>query len=234
MDDDVFGGEDDGPKDIDEVREHLEQNENQPDEGPKVEDSKKEEKKEEKNNDDEKAPDEEDIFNMIRDNDQKKEKIFPEGKEFNKLECYFKKIKIPSKKRTENVPEDQLKNLNESYGIFFCYQTNPATKCKCEPEKLICPNCMKNTQKIYGLKSHYLINSMGRVCTYKKGKIFCKGKFSKIEDDYYKTNNIKYCYNYVCGHSGQCESCQNLTEKMENYFDPNLMKKLKERDNGLN
>ena len=214
MDDDVFGGEDDEPKNVDEVREQINQKENQPDEGPKVEDSKKEEKKEEKNDDDEKAPD--------------------EGKEFNKLECYFKKIKIPSKKRTENVPEDQLKNLNESYGIFFCYQTNPATKCKCEPEKLICPNCMKNTQKIYGLKPHYLINSMGRVCTYKKGKIFCKGKFSKIEDDYYKKNNIKYSYNYVCGHSGQCESCQNLTEKMENYFDPNLMKKLKERDNGLN
>lgn len=232
--DELFGNEEDNNQgNIDDLKEKA----NQIKEGNYVEEPKVEipDKKEEKKEEDEEAPTEQDLFKIIADNDQKEEKIFPEGKELSQIKSQFKKINL-SEKRTDAVPEDQLKNLG-SYGIFYCYQNNPATGQKCEPEKLICPNCMKNTQKIYGLKPHYLINSMGRVCSYKKGKIFCKGKFSKLEDDYYNDKNktqIKYCYNYVCGHSGQCESCKSLTEKMKNYLDSGLLEKLKERDKGLN
>ena len=98
----------------------------------------------------------------------------------------------------------------------------------------MCPNCMKNTQKKYGLKPHYLINSKGRVCTYKRGKMYCKGKFRKLELDNGQNKGIKYSYNYVCGHLGQCDSCKSLTKLMDKYFGGELMKKLVERDKNMN
>ena len=233
--DDLFGDEegDNMPGNIDDIKKKVEQiKDGTYVEPPKV---KPIEKNEEKKDADKEIPTEDDLFKFIEANNQKEEIKFPEGNELSQIESKFKKIKV-SEKRTDSFPPEQLDNLG-SYGIFYCYQNNPASKEKCEPEKTICPNCMKKTQKLYGLKPHYLINSKGRVCTYKRGKIYCKGKFSKFEDDYYKGKNnvnIKYFYNYVCGHSGQCESCKSLTEKMDNYFSPDLMKKLKERDNGLN
>ena len=63
--------------------------------------------------------------------------------------------------------------------------------------------------------------------------MYCKGIFTRIEDDKIEANKIKYSINYVCGHSGQCDSCKSLTQKMEKYFGPTLFKKLKERDNRL-
>ncbi len=61
--------------------------------------------------------------------------------------------------------------------------------------------------------------------------MYCKGKFSKLDE---KNKGIKYSYNYVCGHSGQCDSCKSLTHIMDKYFDPALMKKLVERDKSMN
>ena len=173
-----------------------------------------------------------DIHKIIEDNSQKQEKVFPDGNEFNRFQCNFKKIEIPKINKDLFSP-DIIKTFNDKYGIFFCNKTNPITNGKCEPEKEICPDCMKNTQKMYGLKPHYLINSMGRVCTYKKQKMYCLGKLSRIEDDNKETNKIKYSINYVCGHSGQCDSCKSMTKKMEKYFEPNLYNKLKQRDNKL-
>ena len=175
-----------------------------------------------------------DLIKIITHNSQKEEKVLPEGNEFDHIECFFKKIKKNfkdiNKKNIDSFPPEIIKNWNKDYGIFYCNKENEITKEKCEPEKEICADCMKNTQKMYGLKPHYLINSMGRVCTYKKGNIFCLGKFSKIIEE----NKINYSINYVCGHSGQCNSCKSLTEKKEKYFGSFLMNKLLERDKSVN
>jgi len=216
-----------GPVDMDEIRqkakEIIENKEN-------VESKVSEEPKETpKSGENDEIPGEKDLFDIVAANSKKDEKVFPEGNDLTKLECFFKKVDI-SKPKKELFSENELYNFTGSYGIFYCYKKNDITKSTCEPEKEICPACMKNTQKMYGLKSHYLINSMGRVCTYKRGKIYCLGKFSRILEDNTKKNNIKYSFNYVCGHSGQCDSCKSLTEKMEKYFGPELMKKLRERD----
>ena len=178
------------------------------------------------------VPEDDDLIEIIKKNSQKEEVVFPEGEDFNHIECFLKKIKLPEINKEQFKPE-VIKNFNESYGIFFCDKKNSITNENCEPEKEICPTCMENTQKMYGLKPHYLINSKGRVCTYKKNKIYCLGKFSRMEDDNKEKNKIMYSINYVCGHSGQCNSCKSMTEKMEKYFGSELMKKLQKRDKKL-
>ena len=97
-------------------------------------------------------PDEQDLFKMIEANAQKEEKIFKEGNtQENTLICFFKKIDV-SKKKTDLIPPEQLKNLNESFGLFYCYQKNPVTGVDCEPGNLMCPKCMQNSQKLYGYR----------------------------------------------------------------------------------
>ena len=71
-----------------------------------------------------------------------------------------------------------------------------------------------------------LLNDKGRVCTYKRNKIYCNGKFQKEDNQ----NGIVYSYNYVCGHSGQCDACKKLSKHYELYFDKNLLEKLRKRD----
>ena len=195
----------------------------------KIENKEKEKKEEEKekNEENEKVPQFQDLFKIIKGNAQIQEKSYPEGEEFNSIQCFFKKIKLSNN-------SNSIENFNESYGICFCNKINDFTKSKCEPKNEMCPNCMKNTQKKYGLKPHYLINSKGRVCTYKRGKMYCKGKFRKLELDNGQNKGIKYSYNYVCGHSGQCDSCKSLTKLMDKYFGGELMKKLIERDKNMN
>ena len=225
--------EDNGVPDIDEIRQKAKEIiENKENVEPKINEESKESKESKETprpGENGEIPDEKDLFDIVAANSKKDEKVFPEGNELIKLECFFKKVDI-SKPKKDLFTEKDFYNFTGSYGIFYCYKKNDITKCTCEPEKEICTNCMKNTQKMYGLKPHYLINSMGRVCTYKRGKIYCLGKFSRILEDSTKKNNIKYSFNYVCGHSGQCDSCKSLTEKMDKYFAPELMKKLKERD----
>jgi len=141
---------------------------------------------------------------------------------------YFKKINIPG---IANKKEDKY---DIHYGWFYCEQTNEANGNKCELGKEICPKCMKKTQKIYNLKPHYLINSNGRICTYKKNKIYCLGKLQRTESennsDEVKKMEMNYSIEYTCGHTGQCEPCKNLTKIMDKYFGDNLMKQLKKRD----
>ena len=145
----------------------------------------------------------------------------------DKIRSFFKKIKITKK-------EINQEHFNSYYGLFFCDKKNETTGIECKPGNEICPDCMKKNQKLYGLKPHYLINSMGRVCTFKKSKIYCLGKISKIETlgelKSGKTENINYSIMYVCRHSNQCESCRNLTKIMDNYFDARLLEDLKKRD----
>lgn len=173
-------------------------------------------------------PEEMNLIDIISQNSKKKNLVLPEGNELKKIENNFKKITISQPKK-ELFDQETMKNFNEDYGIFYCGKNNNITNKECIAFNEICPNCMKNTQKMYGLKPHYLINSMGRVCTYKKKKIYCNGRFCRIEEK----GKIKYSINYVCGHSGQCDSCQKLTEFMKSYFGKTLMTKLEERDKKL-
>ena len=85
---------------------------------------------------------------------------------------------------------------------------------------------MKKNQEMYGLKENYLINDRGRICTFKNGKIYCKGKLSKVEN----LNGIDYSFFYECGHPRQCEACKRLTKAMDKYFDNDLLAKLRKRD----
>ncbi len=157
-------------------------------------------------------------------NDQKAE----EEDKVGKIISYFKKINI---KGIAEINED---HYDKEKGWFHCGKLNKDNGNKCEVGKEICPNCMKRTQKLYNLKPHYLINSHGRICTYKNKKIYCLGKLNRIESETKskedKKSEIKYSIAYSCGHSGQCEPCKNLTKIMDKYFDTNLMNKLIKRD----
>ena len=154
------------------------------------------------------------------------EKEFSEENELIIIKCYFKDIKL---KRHDNLfTEAERKKFNKSYNLFFCDADikNNITGVYCEPEKICCLNCMKNNQKMYGLKPNYLINSMGRVCKYKNNKIYCKGELirSEIKD------GIDYYFNFTCRPGMQCYSCQELTKYMDKYYGEKLMNILKNRD----
>ena len=170
---------------------------------------------------------EEDIFKIIFANSQNVGRR-SRSSEKKQIECFFKKIDISNVRKNLFQPEE-LKDFYENFGMFFCYKTNEITGSVCCPGNLICPDCMRKTQKMYNLKPHYLINSMRRICTYRKNKICCHGKFTRIEE----INKIKYAINYLCGHSGQCDSCKDLMKYKEKYFGEKLMKKLEKRDKEL-
>jgi len=161
------------------------------------------------------------------DKDQKKKEILEEDK-LDQIISYFKKIK---NSQNPNISDN---GYDKEYGWFHCGKQNEANGSTCELGKEMCPNCMKKTQELYKLKPHYLINSNGRICTYKKNKMYCLCKLTRVElntkskDD--KQNGINYSIAYTCGHTGQCEPCKHLTSIMDKYFDANLMKKLKKRD----
>jgi hypothetical protein len=162
------------------------------------------------------------------DNRNKKIKEVIEEDKLDKLISYFKKIKNPE------IKDLDTNDYDKEYGWFHCGKQNEANGGTCELGKEICPNCMKKTQELYKLKSHYLINSNGRICTYKKNKIYCLGKMTRVASETKSKENkeigINYSISYTCGHTGQCQPCKNLTNIMDKYFSPNLMKKLKKRD----
>ena len=140
------------------------------------------------------------------------------------VKSYFDKIQIVQDK--SKFTEKELDKYGGSYGMFYC-EKKFGEELFCDQASLLsCPNCMKLNQRMYGLKPHYLLNDKGRVCTYKRNKIYCNGKFLKEDDQ----NGIVYSYNYVCGHSGQCEACKKLSKHYELYFDKNLLEKLRKRD----
>ena len=162
------------------------------------------------------------------DDRNKKIKEVIEEDKLDKIISYFKKIKNPE------IKDIKQNDYDKDYGWFHCGKQNEANGSTCELGKEICPNCMKKTQELYKLKSHYLINSNGRICTYKKNKIYCLCKLTRIASETKSKENkeigINYSISYTCGHTGQCEPCKNLTTIMDKYFSPNLMKKLKKRD----
>ena len=140
------------------------------------------------------------------------------------VKSYFKKMQIVQEK--PKFSEEELKKYGGSYGMFYC-EKKFGEELFCDQGNLLsCPNCMKLNQRMYGLKPHYLVNDKGRVCTYKRNKIYCNGKFLKEDNQ----NGIVYSYNYVCGHSGQCDACKKLSKHYDLYFDKNLLEKLRKRD----
>ena len=157
------------------------------------------------------------------DNKEKKDVIYNE-KELKKFTNNFKKIKTEF--HEELFKKDDIKyNLQES-NIFFCGEKNENTGLNCVKGNEICLFCMKKNQKLYGLKEHYLINSAGRVCTYKKNKLYCLCKFSRKEEKY----GFEYSIIYICGQNKQCLACENLNKYINRYFNQSLMNKLKQRD----
>ena len=161
------------------------------------------------------------------DRNKKIKKVIEEDN-LDKIISYFKKIKNP------DIPKEGNNGYEKDYGWFHCGKKNEANGNICELGKEMCPNCMKKTQELYKLKPHYLINSNGRICTYKKNKIYCLCKMTRVESETKSKDNkeigIKYSISYTCGHTGQCDPCKNLTSIMDKYFGANLMKKLKKRD----
>ena len=136
----------------------------------------------------------------------------------NPVKCYFEKVKIVT---------DEAKNNSElgSFGMFYCEKESVGNY-KCDQEDLLCcPNCMKKVQKIYHLNEKYLVNHRGKVCTLKNNQMYCKGKYRKEV----VVNGITYSYNYVCGHSGQCDGCKRLTQFVDKYYPPKLLEKLRQR-----
>ena len=177
----------------------------------------------------------------------KKKQRYPNGNVQEKEDekrCYLNHVKIEKNKK--DFPNEIFKKYIISYGYFNCgepeknekgYEIDGKMICPeymkhnhcgdiCSSGELSCPECMKLNRKYYGLRPNYLVNERGRICTFKNNKIYCNKKLTKEEF----IKGIKYTYEYVCGHSGQCEPCQNLTKLMDKYFDPDLVKKLRKRD----
>ena len=191
-------------------------------------DDKKDDKKEDKKeNDQEKKNDEKSAMEATVGGEQNKEidKLQNELP-FNGVTSFLKKMNHDPQRYEDKLDENTKKVLNESYYVFYCGKKNEATNLICEAENLSCPNCMKNNQKLYGLKSSYLINDRGRVCSFKHGKIYCNVQLIKEENK----KGIIYSYPYVCGHSGQCDACERLTPLVDKYYDAKTLEKLRERD----
>ena len=161
-------------------------------------------------------------FNEIK-NKEENDIIYNE-KELKKFQNYFPKIKIGF--HEELFQKNDINYNLDKTNFFFCGLKNENTGLICEKGNEICPSCMKKNQKLYGLKNHYLINSAGRVCTYRKNKLYCQCKFSRIEEKF----GFEYSIIYICGQKQQCEPCKNLTKYINRYFSQKLMNNLKKRD----
>ena len=158
-------------------------------------------------------------------NNQNEIKLPKEEDDFdynNPIKSYFEKVKIP----TQEELKEKVKDLDiGSYGMFYC-EKEYIGNFKCDQGDLLsCPTCMKRNQKLYNLNPKYLINHRGKVCTLKNDQMYCKGKYRKDVE----VNGITYSYNYVCGHSGQCDGCKRLTQFVDKYYSPKLLEKLRQR-----
>ena len=170
-----------------------------------------------------------DAVDLIISKDKKELDLPLADKMFNAdVENHFKRIEFV-RNETKFQEDDLKKNLN-SYKYFSCYKPNPATGDECACEKLSCPDCMKKNQKMYGLRWNYFINDKARLCSFRRNKVYCNGRYKK-ED---KKDGIVYVYFYVCGHSGQCEPCSRLNQVIDKYLDPKMMEKLRKRDEKMN
>ena len=152
-----------------------------------------------------------------------------------------------SKEEQEKIGKDNSLLHNEKFypyfhsedDIFYCESSdNKVNVMYCMKENGLCQNCMKLNQKYHKLKSNYLINSAGRVCTYKRGKMLCLGKFQRIKRE--KKNvgkcgesDIVYFLDLTCNGTIQCRPCEEIQKYMNKYYSPKMLEKLLKRDEKL-
>ena len=113
--------------------------------------------------------------------------------------------------------------------MFYCNKKNEINGKVCCVFNELCRNCQMLNQAYHKLKKNYLLNSAGRVCTYRKGKMFCLGSFQRV----YSENNIDYLVDLTCNGKVQCEPCQRMQENMEKYYGSTLCKAIIKRDERL-
>ena len=199
--------------------------------GEETKEEKKEVKKEYKKENKKETKEEKgkDAVDLVITKDKKELDFYPAQEIHNdKVESHFKRIKLV--KNESLFTKDFLKNNLNSYKYFSCGKKNPATGKYCDCESLSCPDCMKNNRKMYDLRWDYFINDRARLCSFKKNKVYCNGRFKKVD----KIDGIEYSYFYVCGHSGQCEPCSRLNQVIDKYLDPKQLEKLRKRDEKMN
>ena len=152
-----------------------------------------------------------------------------------------------SKEEQKRIGKDNSVSHNEKFGkifkadedIFYCDSSDNLVNGKwCMKENEFCPNCMKLNQQYHKLKRNYLINAAGRVCTYKKGKIFCLGKFERVNTENKKLgkgqeSKITYFLELTCNGKIQCQPCETIQKYMNKYYSPKMMEKLLKRDEKL-
>ena len=152
-----------------------------------------------------------------------------------------------SKEEQNKIGKDNSVSQNEKFGnlyksefdIFYCDSSDNQVNDKyCIKENEFCPNCMKLNQQYHKLKSNYLINAAGRVCTYRKGKMFCLGKFQRVNKVNKKLgkgeeSNIVYFLDLTCNGKVQCKPCEEIQKHMDKYYSSKMIEKLKKRDEKL-
>ncbi len=164
-------------------------------------------------------------FNKLKKYKQYSELIKDENK-INSFKNYFKEkslfIDIDEPKENNNNKIGSV--LNKDYDIFYCNKINVINNKKCSPGNELCLSCMKINQKYHKLKKHYLINSAGRVCTYNRNNVHCLCHFER----YIESN--KFCPDLICFQKDICKPCCEMKKLIIKYLNPNLLNKLKKRD----
>ena len=133
----------------------------------------------------------------------------------NDLKTYYLSISqlLLSKYKIDNLSTEVKKkdNFNEKVGLYFCGKeiTEKMNK-KCEPDQMMCKDCMKKNKKYYHLDGHksLLININGRICSnaLKDRKFHCYGKFKE-------RNILNDCFD----NKYTCKACQELNKNYAYY-----------------
>lgn len=149
-------------------------------------------------------------------------------KKINPFTNNFKKNKELNNKNPEVLKNNpNYKGIFfKDYSLFYCKQINGVNNKLCFPGNEMCPKCMKINQEYNRLKRHYLINSAGRVCTYRRTKIHCLCHFER----YIKKENKIFCPDLYCYNKDICTPCFEINKLLNFYLDKNLLEKLKKRD----
>lgn len=100
----------------------------------------------------------------------------------NNLRTYFFTISKKLSQYKNPIREEKDINYKNEYGLIFCGKTIDKYNKKCNPDNMMCNECMEKNLKLYGYnKKHFLININGRICfdNFKggNGKYHCIGKF---------------------------------------------------------
>ena len=143
------------------------------------------------------------------------------------------------KKEVDNsiVNDEKFGNFfHKDEDLFYCeIEDNHIDGLCCLKENEFCLNCQRLNQKYHKLKPNYLINGAGRVCTYRKGKIFCLGKFERVKKEAImggkgKESEIVYLIKLTCNGKIQCKPCERMQQFMKKYYEPEMVEQLLKRD----